>query len=234
MADDALPNDVIIGLDLGQAHDYTAIVLAEQIPWSVTDPDPYRYVIRQMKRDRPDRYHKVVGMVADMLPALRAPVTVFDGLGRPGRYQRTVTLAIDRTGVGRAVGDLFLDAGLDCQIVLISITSGREVNRDGFEVTVPKRDLCDQVRILLDTRRLEIVPDSPYTQTLTDELKNFRYTIGKTGHISYGAGEDWRQRNHDDLVLAAALALWQGEQGGGRFQAVPSDMARQLAEMGLA
>jgi hypothetical protein len=31
------------------------------------------------------------------------------------------------------------------------------------------------------------------------------------GHGSYGAGADRREGNHDDLVLALALALWHGE-----------------------
>jgi hypothetical protein len=32
-----------------------------------------------------------------------------------------------------------------------------------------------------------------------------------TGHDSYGAGEDSRENNHDDCVLAVAMACWYGE-----------------------
>ena len=34
-----------------------------------------------------------------------------------------------------------------------------------------------------------------------------------TAHDSYGA---WREGQHDDLVLAVALAVWFAEHGGGR------------------
>jgi hypothetical protein len=41
---------------------------------------------------------------------------------------------------------------------------------------------------------------------LKKELLNFRRKINlKTAHDSY---EHWRESDHDDLVLAAALACW--------------------------
>ena len=43
---------------------------------------------------------------------------------------------------------------------------------------------------------------------LRRELEIFKVTFSPSGHDSYGAGEDWRVGNHDDLVLAVALALW--------------------------
>jgi hypothetical protein len=39
---------------------------------------------------------------------------------------------------------------------------------------------------------------------------NFRVTISQSGHDSYDA---WRERIHDDLVLATALAVWWNERG---------------------
>jgi hypothetical protein len=41
-----------------------------------------------------------------------------------------------------------------------------------------------------------------------------------TGHESFGA---WRERDHDDLVLAVALACWLGEKLGGPLQVLPAD-----------
>jgi hypothetical protein len=45
--------------------------------------------------------------------------------------------------------------------------------------------------------------------TLRDELKNFRRKASesRTGRDPY---EHWRESDHDDLVLAAALACWKG------------------------
>jgi hypothetical protein len=48
-------------------------------------------------------------------------------------------------------------------------------------------------------------------QTLRRELENFKARISLSGHDTYGAGEDWRWENRNDLVLAVALGTWWGE-----------------------
>jgi hypothetical protein len=51
---------------------------------------------------------------------------------------------------------------------------------------------------------------------IADELQQFRL---KTVPLSENEVE-WRERPHDDLVLAVAVAAWQGERGPGFFVAV--------------
>jgi hypothetical protein len=54
-----------------------------------------------------------------------------------------------------------------------------------------------------------IAPKLKQAAILMSELKNFQYKINKeTAHVSY---EAWRERDHDDLVLALALSAWAGE-----------------------
>ncbi len=49
----------------------------------------------------------------------------------------------------------------------------------------------------------------PLAEVLKDELLNFRVKINEaTGHDSY---EAWREKDHDDIVLATALACWYPE-----------------------
>ena len=49
---------------------------------------------------------------------------------------------------------------------------------------------------------------------LKEELLNFKMKINvATGHDSY---EAWREGEHDDLVLAAALAVWAADRKRGR------------------
>ena len=43
------------------------------------------------------------------------------------------------------------------------------------------------------------------SETLVKELGNIRIKVSLAGHDTYGA---WREGEHDDLVLAAALACW--------------------------
>jgi hypothetical protein len=40
---------------------------------------------------------------------------------------------------------------------------------------------------------------------LVKELKAFKVTVTTAGHETF---EAWRERDHDDLVLAVALAVW--------------------------
>lgn len=92
----------------------------------------------------------------------------------------------------------------------VSIHGGDRVGwdeRDSYRV--PKRDLVGVVQLLLQTRRMRIAASLPEAATLRRELQAFRVTIDPaTAHDSYAA---WREADHDDLVLAVALACWYGE-----------------------
>ena len=60
----------------------------------------------------------------------------------------------------------------------------------------------------LQNGRLRIRPARREAGTLTAELQTFRMKLTDKAHDTYGA---WREGQHDDLVLATALALWAGE-----------------------
>ena len=205
---DTPPNDYLVGLDLGQSRDYTALTVAE-----IVGREPNRYDVRAIERSKPRRYQDVIARVAEIVPKLREGAHVLNRDGRTYDYLRpTVTLVVDRTGVGRAVGDLFSEADLDVDLQLVSIHGGAAVGRDDDGAwSVPKRDLVGVVAVALQNGRLRWAEGLKHADTLRDELQNFRATIAPNGHTSYGAGDDWREGNHDDLVLAVALSLWWGE-----------------------
>ncbi len=76
---------------------------------------------------------------------------------------------------------------------------------------MPKRDLVFTMQVLLQTQQLKVAEGLLDAAVLVEELLNFRVKIDPlTAHDSYGA---WREKEHDDLVLAVALACWYGEQG---------------------
>jgi hypothetical protein len=115
---------------------------------------------------------------------------------------------IDHTGVGRPVYDMLIDAKLTCPLLGVSIHGGDRVSKDGQQVRVPKRDLVSITQVLQGAR-LKIADSLPEAQTLIREMLNFKIKIDPvTAHDSYSA---WRESQHDDLVLATALALWCGE-----------------------
>jgi hypothetical protein len=60
------------------------------------------------------------------------------------------------------------------------------------------------VQVLLQNERLKILRNLPLAETVKKELLNFRQKIDpKTAHDSYS---HWQEAEHDDLVLATAMA----------------------------
>jgi hypothetical protein len=189
----------LVGLDLGQASDYSAWVIAER---SERPEDRAAvYQVRHLERVRAEAYPRIVDHTRSLVAGLRE---------RSSWPQ--VDLVVDYTGCGRPVADMLVEAKINADIRLVTITAGdSETVGDRGERRVPKRNLVGVVQVLLQTERLTISRVLPLAGVLTEELRNFRARISAAGHDSYGAGDDWRENSHDDLVLALALACWKGE-----------------------
>jgi hypothetical protein len=117
-------------------------------------------------------------------------------------------LAIDLTGVGRPVADMFGAAGMSPTLVLI--TGGTSETYDGGIVGVPKLALVSRLQALLHQSRLKIHRDLAEAATLVRELQDFRVEFTAAGSITFNA----RTGRHDDLVLALAIATWRAYGGG--------------------
>ncbi|CAN5767468.1 hypothetical protein BH23CHL2_BH23CHL2_25020 [soil metagenome] len=220
------------GLDLGQQQDFTALSVIEpqyylgaklaaafgvgsphdyQPGWiSPTDP---RFTRSQMARlynsnepmpSKPPMHVRHLQRFDLGTPYPRIVTEVTRLLMRRQIKDRGFALVIDATGVGLAVVDLFREAGL--RPVAVTITGGQRAHRDGQSWNVPKRDLVGSAQAALQSDRLKIAASLPEAQTLRDELRSFKVKINeRTGHDSYSA---WRERDHDDQVLAVAMACW--------------------------
>ncbi len=198
---------IYVGLDLGQRNDYTAIAQLERSIGK--DPQmPGRgvpvFTVTTLDRVRLESYEKVCADVATLMGSERLrPIRVIRG----GRYVWVPqsVLVVDATGVGAAIMDILGARGL--QPHAISITGGINASRpDYFDHRVPKRDLVVAIQLLLENRQLKVAADLPHAETLKQELRNFRYKLSDiTGNDTYGAGRDGE---HDDLVLAVAVAAW--------------------------
>ncbi len=114
-------------------------------------------------------------------------------------------LAVDATGVGAPVIDLFKRERMNARLEPIQITGGSEATKENGTNRVPKRDLVSTVQVYLQNQRLKIAEQLPEAETLIRELQNFQMRITDSANDTYGS---WRTGSHDDLVLAAALALW--------------------------
>jgi len=183
------PSPVVVGVDLGQQNDYTAICILEV----EAGESENLYNLRMIERLPLDtKYTEVVERVKAIFAS---PQMI-----------RPKTLVLDNTGVGRAVFDMFVKAEMDP--VGITITGGQEVNQTGREYRVPKRDLVMTLKVVYQNRRLRVAKDIREAETFVHELQSFRIKVSLGGHDSY---EAWREQDHDDLVLAVAIAAWYGE-----------------------
>jgi hypothetical protein len=211
-----------LGLDLGQAADYTALVVLEKFTQPLREVDPAtghqrtepRYEIRHLSRfPLGTSYTAVVREVAQMMRSseLRHWRQVRDRDGTTAHQLVKPSLVIDATGCGRPIADMFRAAGLAPVGVLIH--GGDAVIRDDPFWKVPKRDLVSQLQVAFQNRTLKIAQSLPLAGVLAEELRTFTRKINlTTAHESF---EHWRESQHDDLVLAASLALWHAE---GRHQ----------------
>jgi hypothetical protein len=181
-----------VGVDLAQLADYTAVAVVEVLG----ERPETRHHVRHLERWRDISYPE---QVARLRRLLAAPELA------------GARLVVDGTGVGVAVVDMLRDAGL--RPVAVSIHGGDTVSGEGDAWRVPKRDLVSVVAVLLQAERLKIASALPEAGLLAAELRSFRVTLDpRTAHDSYAA---WREQDHDDLVLATALATWWGETGRG-------------------
>jgi hypothetical protein len=198
--------DYFVGLDLGQAQDPTALIVAHrrQAPAPLpADPKP-----QDLRRPAMENHYDIAQIrrypLGTSYPTIVDEVT--SRLTKPP-YAGNVQLIIDGTGVGRSVVDLFRIPLRVAFPITITASGAPSQDEQGYW-RVAKRDLVGTVQVLLQTKRLWIAAQLPEASLLTGELIAFQVKITAAANDVYGA---WREGQHDDLVLATALACWAGE-----------------------
>lgn len=201
------PAGQIIGVDLGQANDFTAIGVVDRINECFEKAHDGRspdVTISHLQLRHAQRlplgtpYPNVAEFVGQMVKSLSVPMR--SRILPPD-------LIVDGTGVGKPVIDMMRRLGL--KPVAVAITGGREENSGGdFNHSVPKRNLVSSLVVAFQEGRLKLSAGIPAIKELEHELLNFKARVSATGHETFDA---WRESIHDDLVLATALAVWWGE-----------------------
>lgn len=200
-----------VGLDLGKKHDPTAIAIVEKRTQILDDPrDTEAKWIEQSER-------KIMTSL-DIGYLYRWPLNtkyteiakrVAEIMGNP-KLQEEAVLVVDATGVGAAVIEILRQENLTP--IEIMIHGGKRVTREGHIYSVPKMDLVSAMATSFEQRLIRLAP-SDHRDTLIAELQHFRYKITTSGNTTAAA---WRERDHDDLVLAASLAVWYARRTGVR------------------
>lgn len=223
----------LVGLDLGERADYTAVAALRQhaVPTGRSrrvrvefDLDrgtlyesmpelEYQYDVVYLDRWRGRGYKIAVPIMERLLDELhqdthrqRMDARILNEPALP------VWTLVDHTSVGIPVVEDLRAAGLDC--TGITITAGESSRQSGQDYYVPKSALVSTLKVLVENRRIDVPDALALASTLTAELQNFRRKKKlTTGNETFGAGEsaEWREGAHDDVVLATAMATWYGE-----------------------
>jgi hypothetical protein len=202
----AAPHDAfVVGVDLGQAADYSALCVIEKLkidnseirqqgfeaPTVVGGTKRVCHLRHLQRLKLGTEYPEVVEIVGTLMKAL-PPAKV------------APALVVDATMVGRPVVDMMVKAGL--RPIAVTITGGNAENYAGSNWwNIPKRNLVSTLAVLMQSGRLKVSPELVEAETFVNELANFKVKISSTGHDSYNS---WRESIHDDLVLSVALAAW--------------------------
>ena len=230
-----------LGVDLGQSSDYTAVAVLEEAYWLTEEQAwhlhvqghegagwvfAHRLAPAMIERARSLNYYHLrppnPPLALRHLERFELGTPYPEMVARIGAMRAAPPLSVDRsylvvdeTGVGRPVVDMFEQAGQ--APIPVTITAGFAPKYDPADgsYTVPKRDLVSTMAVLLEQRRLLIPPSLPLAELLTRELQEFKRKVTPVGSDTYAAG---REGQHDDLVLAVALAAWWREFNHARIE----------------
>ncbi len=174
---------IFVGLDLGQRHDHSAIAVVEAAKHAMIVRHVERVMLGTPWSGVVERVRQIV---QNRLIA--------------GCCQ----LIVDATGVGAPVVELLRNASLRCDITAVTITAADREAKTPNGVNVPKRDLITGLQLALESGELTIARSMREAGALVRELIDVKMKGNRIGADAAG--------QHDDLVIAVALAVWKGRQ----------------------
>jgi hypothetical protein len=183
-----------VGLDLGQANDYTALSIVRQT-WN----NRYEYSLRYLTRTRGEPYPEIVRKVSKIMGSEK----IF-GTEPP-------VLIIDKTGVGAPIADMFRVGAI--RPTEITITGGIKYSAVPRGFHVPRTDLMFSLLAVAQQGRFKADRGLELADELEEELRNLKVKISKEGKEGV---DSWRESVHDDLVFSISMATWYGEHKYGK------------------
>ena len=187
----------LMGVDIGQKRDPTAICIAEVEDRLRDERREDHYLIRHLERlPLWTPYPEVVRRVETVASRIRKLTG-----SSPALY-------VDATGVGTPIVDLLRTGAPAVQsVVAVYFTQGEgrnEVRENGYKrLSLGKAWIVSRLQALLQTARIHL-PNTFEARTLAQELLNFEIRVDENANDKYGA---FRVGTHDDLVTALGLAV---------------------------
>jgi hypothetical protein len=203
-----------VGLDLGKTEDPSAIAVVERPPAPLR-PGPWQGPASP--GEKPAAPPEKPALLLRHLDRFKLGTSYAAVVDEVGQLLRTpelegATLIADVTGVGLPCFDFMRQARLPATLRGVLITAGASVSCEGPIWHVAKVILASTLQLLFQTNRLHIAAGLREAPMLVKELQNFRVKVTPAANEIY---EAWRTGQHDDMVLATAIACWWAENFGG-------------------
>ena len=183
---------VLIGVDVGQRREPSAICAAENPERTANGRRDYHFVVRYLERlPAGTSFPGVAKRVGEI-----ASVAAWRGTGH-------VKLFVDATGLGQPIIDVMKAHVFGPTILPVYFTHGDRREADWREVKLGKAFLVARLQMLLQTDRLHL-PKTEEAETLAKELLDYEIRVEEDANDRYGA---FRVGTRDDMVTALGLAV---------------------------
>jgi len=191
----------VVGIDIGQKRDPTAIAVAEieyRLPTAAPEGGRPRkeshYLVRHLERlALGTPYPEVARRLGEICNRVEH------------RCGRRPDVFVDATGVGQPIVDV-LDAGSSrARVWSVYFTHGdrRIEYRSERKLTLGKAHLVSRFQALLQCQRIHL-PTTAEARALAQELLDYEIRVDENANDRYGA---FTVGTHDDLVTALGMAV---------------------------
>lgn len=174
----------IMGVDFGKVHDNSVIVVIHEDPRTKEAIVDYVKIIYSKYHGK--EYEDIKNDIIDIVMAFNPTTIVPDATGMGEPIVETMSKDLIRAGW---YGKIY----------------SNKKNRLGFIFDMKsKPDLIDNLSQYFSRSLIKVPPETePDIDVLKNELLSFSYEMTQSNYIKYGV-----QIEHDDTVIALALALW--------------------------
>ncbi len=203
--DDRSTGEILVGIDVGQKRDPSAICVVEAEDRSIGRRKVAHYLVRHLER---------LPIGTSFLEIARRASKVAIGVRQWAVSAPAIFVNV--TGMGQPLVDLFEEEDGIEWVTPVYFTHGDQRTKESNQVRLGKAYLVSRLKTLLQTGRLHL-PRNSETETLRQELLDFEIQIDEKANERYGA---FRVGIHDDFVTALGMAV---QEDPGRLESMPLD-----------
>lgn len=193
-----------LGVDFGSQQDYTALVLVKRNEVVKARQD-VSGILRQ--EDVTTEYHLIFMERIELGTAYYLIIERIKSILRDEELRGETIVIPDASGVGIPIVQMMRREGVG-PIAPVTIHGGTATSRSEVGFNVPKRDLVSALVMVVQSKRMKIAADIKYRAQLVHEMQSFTIKTTQKGSDTY---EALMEKDHDDLVMALAMAIWYAE-----------------------